>query len=42
MKLFYKIGYLSSENPWIVVILAATVTTILSLGMYNIRLETDP
>lgn len=41
-NIFYTIGYMSSAYPWIALIFSLTLTSLLGLGTYNMRLETDP
>ncbi|KAM3130411.1 hypothetical protein pb186bvf_017510 [Paramecium bursaria] len=40
--IFYQIGYTGSKYPCLVVLLCVTITGILSLGIYNLRILTDP
>lgn len=39
---FYHIGYTGAKYPCLVFTLTLTITALLSLGMYNLRVLTDP
>lgn len=39
---FYSIGYFGAKYPCLVFVLCLTVTGLLSLGMYNLEVYTDP
>jgi hypothetical protein len=41
-SIFYKVGYLSSSYPWLAVIFCVTLTSLLGMGMYNLKLESEP
>jgi hypothetical protein len=41
-NVFYKMGKYFALNPFMGLIICLSISAIFSLGMYNMRLETDP
>ena len=40
--LFYNIGYFGAKYPCFVFVICMTITGIMSLGLYNLTVLTDP